>query len=178
MNVREFEGCKPQIGERVYVDPAAVVIGDVVLGDDVSIWPIAVIRGDVNSISVGQRTNIQDGSVLHVTHDGRFTPGGFALAVGDDVTVGHQATLHACTVGNSCLIGMGARVMDGATLGDHVFLAAGCLVPPGKILESRTLYRGSPARKVRELGDDDIAMLDYSASHYVRLKDRYLQFSR
>ena len=173
-NIREFEGVKPRLGDRVYVDQAAVVIGDVVLGDDVSVWPMTVIRGDVNSIRVGHRTNIQDGSVLHVTHDGPYTPGGLALTVGDDVTVGHQATLHACTVGNSCLIGMGASVMDGAVLGDHVFLAAGCLVPPGKILEPRTLYRGSPVQMVRKLSDEDIAMLDYSAAHYVRLKDKYL----
>lgn len=174
MKLRAFEGKKPALGARVYVDDAAVLVGDIVVGDDSSFWPHVAARGDVNFIRIGARTNIQDGSVLHVTHDGPYSPGGFPLVIGDDVTVGHKALLHACTVGNRCLIGMGAIVMDGATLADEVFVAAGAVVTPGKRLESGWLYRGNPARPARELSAEEREMLAYSAAHYVRLKDRYL----
>lgn len=165
---------KPSLGRRVFVDPAAVVIGRVVLGDDVSIWPMAVARGDVNEIHVGARTNVQDGSVLHVTHDGPFSPGGIPLTIGEDVTVAHNVTLHACTVGDRCLVGMHSCVMDGARLGDEILLAAGSLVTPGQQLESGCLYRGSPARRIRPLESRELERLRYSAAHYVRLKDQYL----
>ena len=174
MNVRPFGDELPRLGVRVWIDPAAVVIGRVDIGDDASLWPMAVARGDVNSISIGARTNVQDGSVLHVTHDGPYSPGGLPLVIGEDVTVGHRAMLHACTIGHRCLIGMSATVLDGAVLEDEVFLAAGTLVPPGKRLEGRSLYRGSPAQRIRSLSEEELAMLRYSAEHYVRLKDRYL----
>ncbi len=173
--LRSFDDIEPRLGRRVYVDEAARVIGRVRTGDDVSFWPMAVARGDVNEIVIGRCTNIQDASVLHVTHDGPYSPGGIALLVGDEVTVGHQAVLHACTIGARCLIGMGAIVMDGAVIEDEVMLAAGSLVAPGKRLQSRHLYQGSPARKVRALTGREIEMLAYSAAHYVRLKDRYLR---
>jgi carbonic anhydrase/acetyltransferase-like protein (isoleucine patch superfamily) len=172
--LRGYDGHGPALGERVYVDPAAVVIGRVTLGQDASVWPMAVLRGDVNSIAVGARSNIQDASVLHVTHDGPYSPGGLPLIVGDDVTVGHAVTLHACTVGDRCLIGMNSCVLDGAVIEDDVMLGAGSLVPPGKRLESGGLYRGSPAVRARALTDAEREMLRYSAAHYVRLKDRYL----
>lgn len=174
MSLRPWQGIMPELGVRAWVDPAAVVIGRVTLDDDASVWPHAVVRGDVNNIAIGARTNVQDGCVLHVTHDGPYTPGGQALVVGDDVTLGHRVTLHACTVGHRCLVGMSSTVLDGAVLEDDVFLAAGSLVPPGKRLESRALYRGSPAERVRELSAAELEMLRYSAQHYVRLKDRYL----
>jgi len=174
MSVRPFGDELPRLGVRVWIDPAAVVIGRVEIGDDASLWPMAVARGDVNSISIGARTNVQDGSVLHVTHDGPYSPGGLPLVIGEDVTVGHRAMLHACTIGHRCLIGMSATVLDGAVLEDEVFLAAGTLVPPGKRLQGRSLYRGSPAQRVRSLSEEELAMLRYSAEHYVRLKDRYL----
>lgn len=158
----------------MYVDPAAVVIGRVTIGEDSSIWPTAVLRGDVHEIRVGARTSIQDGSVLHVTHDSEYAPGGRACIVGDDVTVGHRAVLHACTVGNACLIGMGAVVLDDAVIEDFVIVGAGSLVPPGKRLESRGLYVGSPAKRVRDLKQQEIEFLAYSARHYVKLKDEYL----
>ncbi len=161
-------------GRRVYVDPMAVVIGQVTLGDDVSLWPGTVVRGDVNEIHIGQRSNIQDGSVLHVTHDGPYSPGGLPLLIGDDVTVGHQVTLHACEIGNRCLIGMTSCIMDGAVLEDDVLLAAGSLVAPGYRLSAGSLYRGRPAKRVRDLEQDEFEMLRYSAAHYVRLKNRYL----
>ncbi|HEV2110469.1 MAG TPA: gamma carbonic anhydrase family protein [Gammaproteobacteria bacterium] len=173
MSVRPFSGTAPLIGERVYIDESAVVIGKVTLGADVSLWPCVVARGDVNSISVGARSNIQDLTMLHVTHDGPYSPGGFPLVIGADVTVGHKCLLHACTIGDRCLIGMGTIVMDGAVVEDDVLLGAGSLVSPGKRLESGYLYRGSPARKIRALTAEEREMLHYSAVHYMRLKDRY-----
>ena len=174
MSIRPFSGTRPVIGAGVYLDEAAVVIGRVTLGDDVSLWPCVVARGDVNSISVGARSNIQDLTMLHVTHDGPYSPGGFPLVIGEDVTVGHKCLLHACSIGDRCLIGMGAIVMDGAIVEDDVLLGAGSLVSPGKRLESGYLYRGSPAQKIRPITGDEREMLRYSAAHYVRLKDRYL----
>lgn len=172
--IRSFQGIAPQLGGGVYVDEQGLVLGDVVLGDDCSVWPMAVVRGDVNRIRIGCRTNVQDNAVLHVTHDGPYTPGGADLVVGDDVTVGHGAVLHACQVGNRCLIGMHATVLDRAVLEDECFIAAGSVVTPGKVLKGGYLYRGSPAQPSRELTADERAMLKYSAEHYVRLKNKYL----
>ena len=174
MNIRPFDSEYPALGARVWVDPAAVVIGRVAIGDDASLWPMVVARGDVNAISIGARTNIQDGSVLHVTHDGPYSPGGLPLVIGEDVTVGHRVMLHACTVGDRCLVGMSSTILDGAVLEDEVFLGAGSLVPPGKRLTARSLYKGSPARRVRALSAEELQMLRYSAEHYVRLKGRYM----
>ena len=173
MAIRDYQGFQPQLGERVYVDDSALVIGRVALGDDASVWPYAVLRGDVERIDVGARTNVQDGCVLHVVHDGPYTPGGIGLRVGADVTVGHKAVLHAATIGDRCLIGMGAIVLDGAVLADEVIVGAGSVVPPGKTLATRGLYLGNPARRVRELGDLEIERLVYGARQYVELKDRY-----
>lgn len=172
--IRDYENHAPRLGARVYVDESACVIGRVRCGDDVSVWPMTVARGDVNEIIIGASSNIQDGSVLHVTHDGPYSPGGIPLLIGAEVTVGHNVILHACNVGDRCLIGMGAIVMDGAILEPEVMLGAGSLVTPGKKLETRSLYCGSPARRVRALSDDEIGQLEYSAQHYVRLKNRYL----
>jgi carbonic anhydrase/acetyltransferase-like protein (isoleucine patch superfamily) len=172
--LRSFDGVRPTLGERVYVDPQSCVIGRVRLGDDASVWPMAVLRGDVNSIDVGPRTSVQDGAVLHVTHDGPYTPGGLALSVGAEVTIGHQAVLHACTVGDRCLVGMGAILLDGAVVEDEVIVAAGAVVPPRKRLRTRTLWVGNPARELRALTDGEIDNLRYSALHYVGVKDRYL----
>lgn len=173
MALRSYHGKTPQLGKDAYVDDAALVIGDVVLGEDSSVWPMTVIRGDVNSVRIGARTNIQDNSVLHVTHDGKYSPGGYALTVGDDVTAGHRVILHACTVGNRCLIGMGAIIMDGAVLEDDVMLAAGSLVPGGKHLAAGYLYMGSPVKQVRELNADELESLRYSAEHYVEVKNAH-----
>ncbi|MBY8965562.1 gamma carbonic anhydrase family protein [Algiphilus sp. NNCM1] len=171
--IRDFEGHRPQLDEGAWVDPQALVLGQVRLAADVSIWPMAVVRGDVNRITIGARSNIQDNSTLHVTHDGPYTPGGVPLVIGEDVTVGHGVTLHACTTGDRCLIGMGALVLDQAVLEDEVFLAAGSLVPPGKRLASGWLYRGSPAQPVRAISETERESLRYSAEHYVRLKRRH-----
>jgi carbonic anhydrase/acetyltransferase-like protein (isoleucine patch superfamily) len=171
--LRDYQGVNPVLGARVYVDECALVIGRVTLGDDASVWPFAVARGDVNRIEIGARTNIQDGSVLHVVHDGPSVPGGLPLIIGDDVTVGHKAMIHGARVGHRCLIGMSSVVLDGAVLEDEVILAAGSVVPPGKRLASRGLYLGNPARRVRELTSAEIAGLLYSARHYVKIKDTH-----
>ncbi|MDP3293699.1 MAG: gamma carbonic anhydrase family protein [Nevskia sp.] len=173
--IRAYRGALPRLGQNVYIDEQACVIGDVELGDDASVWPMAVIRGDVNFIRIGARSNVQDGAVLHVTHDGPLLPGGMGLIVGDDVTIGHQAILHGCTVGSRCLIGMGAKLLDRAVIEDDVFIAAGALVGPGKRLQSGWLYRGSPAVQARRLSEQELSNLAYSAAHYVRVKNNYLQ---
>lgn len=176
--VRPYRGVLPVLGERVYIDPAATVIGQVTLGDDVSVWPSTVIRGDVNTISVGARTSVQDGSVLHVASDLLAGPGGLSLAVGEDVTIGHNVILHACTVGRCCLIGMGAIVLDGTVIGDEAIVGAGSVIPPRKRIPPRTLWVGNPARQVRTLGADEIALLHSMATHYVRIKNDYLDAER
>lgn len=171
--IRSFEGHQPQIATSAFIDDSALVLGEVTIGEDSSVWPMAVVRGDVNRISIGARTNVQDNSVLHVTHDGPYTPGGVPLLIGDDVTVGHNVILHACTIGNRCLIGMGAIVMDKVVLEDEVFIAAGALVSPGKHLRGGYLYRGNPATEARALTQAELDNLRYSAQHYVRLKNRH-----
>ncbi len=174
MSVRSFDGHTPVLGEGVYVDEQALVAGRVEVGADSSVWPMSVVRGDINSIRIGARTNIQDGSVLHVTHDSEYAPGGQALSIGDEVTVGHKVVLHACTVGDRCLIGMGSVVLDGAVIQSGAMVGAGSLVTPGKELEGGYLYVGSPARRLRELSDREKDFLGYSAAHYVELKNRWM----
>jgi carbonic anhydrase/acetyltransferase-like protein (isoleucine patch superfamily) len=173
-NLRTYRGVSPKLGARVYVDPAASVIGDVALDDDVSIWPGAAVRGDVEKIRIGARTNVQDGAVLHVTQDGPYSPGGFPCIIGSDVTIGHAAVVHACTVEDCCLIGMHATVLDGAVVKRHGFVGAGAVVAPGKVVGEGELWIGNPARCVRRLSDSEIEALHYSANHYVELKDEYL----
>ncbi len=174
MAVRTFESWSPTLGERVFVDDTALVIGDVAIGADSSIWPFAVVRGDVHRIRIGARTNIQDGSIMHVTHAGPHDPDGHPCSVGDDVTVGHRVTLHGCRVEDRVLVGMGATVMDGAVVESEVIIGAGSLVPPGKTLESGYLYVGSPVKQARALKDEERGFFDYSAASYVELKDRHL----
>ncbi|KAA8982938.1 gamma carbonic anhydrase family protein [Halospina sp. K52047b] len=172
--IRSHKGDHPQLGDRVWIDPTATVIGDVVLGDDCSVWPMTVIRGDMHRIRIGSRCSIQDGSVCHITHAGPYNPDGFPLTVGDDVTVGHKALLHGCTIGSRVLVGMGSIIMDGAVVEDEVIIAAGTLVPPGKTLESGYLYRGSPARQARPLTNEELGFFTYTAGNYVKLKDEFL----
>jgi len=171
--IRPFDHHRPQLHPSVWVDPTALVIGDVQLGEESSVWPMAVLRGDVQRIRVGKACNIQDGAILHVSHDSGYCPGGQPLILGDGITVGHQAVLHACEVGNHCLVGIGARVLDGAVLGDHTMLGAGALVAPGKKLEGGGLWVGAPAKRVRSLSDEALEYLEYSAAHYVKLAQRH-----
>lgn len=172
--LRSFQDKQPKLGERIYIDPSACVIGDVHLNDDVSIWPMAVVRGDVNTITIGKACNIQDGAIIHVTHEGPYTPGGQSLVLGEGITIGHRAVLHACHISDYCLIGIGATILDKVHIEDHVMIGAGSLVPPGKILRRGHLYLGHPVRKIRPLTKDELANLEYSAHHYVRLKNQYL----
>lgn len=173
--VRPYLHHVPTLGARVYVDPASVVIGDVVLGEDTSVWPMVAIRGDVNFVRIGDRTNLQDGTIVHVSHDGPHAKlGGFATRIGSDVTIGHKAIIHACTIEDAVLIGMGAIVLDGAVVRKHALVGAGALVPPGKVVGEGEMWLGSPAKFARRLSDAEIEALYYSAQHYVRLKDQYL----
>ncbi|MFG0720087.1 gamma carbonic anhydrase family protein [Pseudomonas sp. GLN_6] len=174
MAIRTYQQFTPQLGERVFVDASAVVLGDVEIGSDSSVWPLVVIRGDMHSIRIGERSSVQDGSVLHITHAGPFNPQGFPLMIGDEVTIGHNVTLHGCTLGNRILVGMGSIIMDGAVVQDEVVIGAGSLVPPGKVLESGYLYVGSPVKQARALTDKERSYFSYSAANYVRLKDQHL----
>jgi carbonic anhydrase/acetyltransferase-like protein (isoleucine patch superfamily) len=177
-DIREFQGMTPRIAGDVWIDPSAVVIGDVEIGPGSSIWPLVVVRGDIHHIKIGSNTNIQDGSVVHVTHDSRFNPGGFPTILGDNITVGHKVMLHGCTIGDGCLIGMGSVVMDGAVIESGVILGAGSLVPGGKVLESGYLWVGSPVRRARELNEKEKEFLQYSPQNYAKLAQSYLQEER
>lgn len=175
MAIRLFKGIKPKIGARAYVDESAAVIGDVEIAEDASIWPMCSIRGDVNLIRIGARSNIQDGSVIHVTHRHSGLPEGNATRIGNDVTVGHKVMLHGCTVEDLCLIGMGSTILDGAIIRSKVLLGAGSLVSEGKDLEGGYLWLGRPAKKIRELTEDELRWFEYSALHYVKLKNDYME---
>lgn len=160
---------RPSLGKDVFVAPTATVIGDVVIGDQSSLWFGTVVRGDCYPIRIGARTNIQDNAVVHVT-------GGKAAAtIGDDVTVGHLALVHGCTIGSRCLVGMGSIVLDGAIIEDECFVAAGALVPPRMRVPPRSLVMGSPAKVVRTLGDSDLEQIRESAALYVGYARDYLR---
>lgn len=171
---RSFKGKSPVFADGVYVDSSAVLVGDIEIGANSSIWPLVAARGDVNYIRIGSRTNVQDGAILHVTRTSPNDATGYPLVIGDDVTVGHHVMLHGCTIGNRILIGMSATVMDGAVVEDEVIIGAGSLVPPGKRLTSGYLYVGSPAKQARALSEEERAFLKQSAENYVWLKNDYL----
>lgn len=173
-SLRSYKGITPTLNKNVYIDEASVLVGDITLDDNASVWPMVAARGDVNHICIGKRTNIQDGSVLHVTRKSTSNPEGHPLIIGNDVTIGHKAMLHGCQVGNRILIGMGAIILDGAVLEDDIILGAGALVPPGKTLKAGHLYVGSPAKQIRPLTQDELAFLPQSADNYVKLKNEYL----
>lgn len=173
--IRPYKDITPTIDQSTYVDEQACVIGDVVIGEDCSVWPMTVIRGDVNIIRIGNRTSIQDGTVVHVTHGYSQVPEGHDVHIGDDVTIGHNVTVHGCNIKDKCLIGIGSTLLDGAIVNKHVLLGAGSLVTEGKELHSGYLYMGRPAKKVRELTDEEFKWFEYSAKHYVSLKNNYLK---
>jgi carbonic anhydrase/acetyltransferase-like protein (isoleucine patch superfamily) len=174
MTISSYLNTMPVLGERVYLHPSCQVIGDVVIGDDSSVWCNTVLRGDVNSIRIGRGSNIQDLTMGHVSHKSASQPEGSPLIIGDYVTVGHSVILHGCTIGNECLIGMGSLIMDDVVIPDRVMIGAGSLVSPGKALESGMLYMGRPAKAVRALTEEEIAYLRYSADNYIHGKDNYL----
>lgn len=173
-SLRSYKGIKPTLGNRVYLDSTSVLVGDIKVGDDSSIWPLVAARGDVNHIHIGERTNIQDGSVLHVTHKNTENPNGYPLLIGNDVTIGHKVMLHGCTIKNRVLVGMGSIILDGAIINDEVMIGAGSLVPPNKVLESGYLYVGSPVKQARPLTDKERAFLQKSSDNYVQNKNDYL----
>ena len=174
MTIRSYKGITPTYDNSVYIDESSVLVGDITLGKDSSVWPLVAARGDVNYIRIGERTNIQDGSVLHLTRASQSNPDGYPLIIGDDVTVGHKVMLHGCQLGNRILVGMGAIVMDNAVVEDDVIIGGGSLVPPNKRLESGYLYVGSPVKQARPLTEQERAFLNISADNYVQLKDEYL----
>lgn len=169
MIIRPYEGKEPRIGARVFLAESAAIIGDVEIGDDSSIWFGTVLRGDVHRIRIGARTNIQDNCVLHVTAEV------WPTILADEVTVGHGAIVHGCTVERGALIGMGSRVLDGAVVGELALVGAGALVPEGLRIPPRTLAVGVPARVKRDLTADELARLEQSWKNYVEYKDRYLK---
>lgn len=171
--ISPYNGVHPQLAAGAWVHPRATVIGDVRLGESASVWPGAVIRGDVNFIRIGAETNVQDNSVLHVSHKTAADPSGAPLIIGERVTVGHTVILHGCTIEDECLIGMGSIILDQAVIKKHVLLGAGSLVPEGRVLESGHLYLGRPAKLARPLTPEEIAYFNYSAGHYVRLMKSY-----
>jgi carbonic anhydrase/acetyltransferase-like protein (isoleucine patch superfamily) len=173
-SIRSFHGFSPDVSPSAYIDPAAHVIGHVKVGHDSSIWPTAVVRGDAHLIRIGERTNIQDGALLHVTHDTQYTLGGFALTIGSDVTIGHGAALHGCTVQDAAFIGMNATILDGTLIKRHAFVGAGAVVPQGRIVGEGELWLGNPARCVRLLSSDEVQQIYYAARQYVKLKSHYL----
>ena len=174
-NIKSFKGITPEFDESVFIESSAVLYGDIKLAEDVSIWPLVAARGDVNFMTIGPRSNVQDGAVLHVTRKSASNPDGYPLIIGADVTVGHMAMLHGCTVGDRVLIGMGAIILDNAHIPDDCMIAAGTVVPPNKKLESGYLYVGNPAKQARPLKEAELAFLSISADNYVRLKNDYLE---
>ncbi|MCG8487561.1 MAG: gamma carbonic anhydrase family protein [Chromatiales bacterium] len=172
-NIRPFESHQPQIAADAWIDETALVIGNVHIASQASIWPMSVVRGDVHKIEIGARTNIQDGSVMHVSHDSYYLPGGRSLLIGSGVTVGHRVLLHGCKIADDCFIGMGSTILDGATLETGVMLGAGSLVPQGRTLEGGYLWLGRPARRVRALTDKEKEIISYTAEHYVKLAQRH-----
>ena len=172
-NVIEFANKLPKIGKNVYLSSKAIVIGDVTIGDDCSVWPMAVIRGDMHQIVIGNKTNIQDGSILHITQDSNYNQGGYPLHIGNEVTIGHGVILHGCTIEDQCLIGIGAKILDGALVSKNTMVAAGSLVTPKAKLESGFLYMGTPAKKTRKLSVSEMSFFSYTANNYVKLKNQY-----
>ncbi|MDM1757298.1 MULTISPECIES: gamma carbonic anhydrase family protein [unclassified Acinetobacter] len=174
-NIRAYLDQHPKIDSTCYIDDLSIIIGEVTLAKNVSVWPFAVIRGDVNSIKIGQNSNVQDHCMLHVSHKKESKPEGSPLIIGEDVTVGHHVTLHGCRIGNRVLIGINTVVLDDVIIEDDVMIGAGSLVPPRKVLKSGYLYVGSPVQQVRPLTDAEKAFLPYSAHHYVKVANNYLE---
>ena len=168
MRVRSFAGKRPRLGARVWVAADAVLIGDVELADDVNVWYGAVVRADINHIRIGARTNIQDAVVIHVDEPDAPT------LVEEDVTVGHAAVLHGCTVRRGALIGMQSTVLNGAVIGEEAVVAAGALVPPGMQVPPRSMVAGVPAKVRREVSEEELAHVRRGVRSYLELKGRYM----
>jgi carbonic anhydrase/acetyltransferase-like protein (isoleucine patch superfamily) len=173
MSIRSHAGQVPKISASAYIDPDAVVIGDVEIGAGSSVWPMTVIRGDIHRIRIGAKTSVQDGSVLHVTHAGPYNPDGFPLIIGDEVTIGHKVMLHGCTIHDGSLIGIGAIVLDGAVIGASSLVAAGSLISPGMHIPPRSLVMGSPGRVKRSLTEEECRNIHSAAGNYIHYQENY-----
>lgn len=166
-DIRAYRGKFPQIAASAYIDPAAVIIGDVTIGEESSIWPLTVVRGDVHHIRIGRRTNVQDGCVLHVMKDQ------YPLVVGDEVTVGHSVTLHGCVIHSRCLIGMRATILNGAVVGENCIIAAGTLITERTVIPSGSLVMGAPGKVKRQVTAEDIESIGQYAERYAAYKEIY-----
>lgn len=175
MSILAFNEHTPKIGLHVWIDPTATIIGDVIIGNNCSIWPNVVIRGDIHQIRIGEGTNVQDGSIIHVTHASKYHPNGYPTIIGNNVTIGHRVILHGCQVGDECLVGMNSTIMDGANIPNHTYIGANSLIPPNQTLQSKHLWLGQPAKKIRELEKEELEFLQYSAKQYEKLKDEYIK---
>ncbi len=175
MTIRKYKTIAPRIASSAYLDESAVVIGDVEIGADSSVWPMCVLRGDNNFIRIGTRTNVQDGTIIHVTHAYSAAPSGHPVIIGDNVSIGHSVTVHGCTIEDRTVIGMGCTILDGAIIHSEVLLGAGSLVTEGQELQGGYLWLGRPARRTRLLKEDEQGWFDYIAEHYAQLKDDYLR---
>lgn len=175
MQIRSYQGFTPQIGEGCFIDPSSVIIGRVKIGKNSSIWCNSVARGDVSDIHIGENTNIQDLTMLHVTHYNAGISAEAPLTIGNNVTIGHSCCLHACTVMDNVLVGMGSTLLDNCVVESNVFIGAGSVVPPNKTLESGYLYFGNPLKQIRPLTAEEIQFIQYSAEHYVRVKNAHLE---
>jgi len=173
MTIRNYQNHSPKIHEQAFVDESALVLGDVEIGEHSSIWPMTVVRGDVQKIRIGKYSNVQDGSVCHVTHKHGDHAKGFPLTIGDFVTLGHKVIAHGCTINDFCLIGMGSTLMDGALIQSEVIVGANSLVPPGKELSTGYLWLGSPVKRVRKLTEEERNYFKYTANFYADLKEKH-----
>lgn len=177
MAIRNFNHLCPNIAETAFIDESALVIGDVEMGEYSSVWPMAVLRGDINKIRIGRYTNIQDGTIIHVNHASEFDPKGSTIVIGEEVTIGHRVVLHGCTIKEQCLIGIGTIIMDHVLVHPKTMIGANSLVPPGKELEGGYLWLGSPVKKVRPLTEQELSYFQYSAHHYARLAEQHRPIS-
>lgn len=173
MAVRPFAGQTPNVGNDVFIDETAVIIGDVTLADNASVWPHCSLRGDLLSIHIGNNTNIQDQTIIHTTHQSQYHQGA-KVQIGDSVTIGHGAIIHGCTIQDLSLVGMGAIILDHAVVESFVIVGAGSVVGPNKVLESGYVWLGNPVRKARALTEEERQFMRYSADNYVKLKNKYL----
>ncbi len=173
--LKDYLKYSPKIGEKTWIAENAMIIGCCEIGKDSSVWFGSVVRGDVNYIKIGDRSNIQDLSIIHVMHVPKGSDDGYPTIIGDDVTVGHSVTLHGCKIGNGCLIGMSAILMNGCEIGEESMVAAGSIVTQNKKFPPRSMIMGTPAKVIRQLNEDEIANIYKSAQDYVSYKNDYLE---
>ena len=175
MSIETFKGIKPKISKSAFVHESAVIIGDVSIGDNSSIWPNCVIRGDVQKVIIGDRTNVQDGSILHVTSDTKYCEGGIPLNIGNNVTIGHKVILHGCSIDSNTLIGMGSIILDNTIINEMAFIAAGAVVTPGTEVKKNELWAGNPAKFLRKTNENEKKLLINTPKVYGELRKEFLK---